>query len=277
MEEQLNVLQRILDRVIEFLVNYSFQVVGAILILIAGWVLARWAGAAFSNLCHRRQIDVSLTKFMSGMVRLTVFSFAILVALGKFGITIAPFIAAISALAFGGSFAIQGPISNYGAGLSILLGRPFKVGDTITVVEVSGVVEEVKLAATILTTEDGEHITIPNKHIVGEILRNSQGNRVVELQVGISYQDDPQQAVALIRQTIARVADVAQQPAPVVGLHEFGDSSINIEMRYWVPTKRYSQTRYAVNLEIFKALKQAKITIPFPQQDVHLISDGAGA
>ncbi|PIQ84304.1 MAG: mechanosensitive ion channel protein MscS [Candidatus Omnitrophica bacterium CG11_big_fil_rev_8_21_14_0_20_63_9] len=277
MEEQINVLQRILDRVIEFLVNYSFQVVGAILILIAGWVLARWAGAAFSNLCHRRQIDISLAKFLSGMVRLTVFSFAVLVALGKFGITIAPFIAAISALAFGGSFAIQGPISNYGAGFSILLGRPFKVGDTITVVDVSGVVEEVKLAATILTTEDGERITIPNKHIVGEILRNSQGNRVVELRVGISYQDDPQQAVSVIRQTIARVADVAQQPAPLVGLNEFGDSSINIGMRYWVPTKRYSQTRYAVNLEIFKALKQAKITIPFPQRDVRLISDRAGA
>jgi small conductance mechanosensitive channel len=97
--------------------------------------------------------------------------------MGKFGISIAPFIAALGALAFGASFALQGPLSNYGAGLMIIIARPFVVGDTITVKNVSGIVEEVTLATTILTTEDGEKITIPNKHIVGEILNNSFANR----------------------------------------------------------------------------------------------------
>lgn len=106
-------------------------------------------------------------------MRLTVLAFVMIVVLGKFGITMTPFIAAIGAIAFGSSLALAGLMSNYGAGLSIIITRPFVVGDTIQIQGVSGVVEEVGLAATRLETEDGEQITIPNKHIVGDILINS--------------------------------------------------------------------------------------------------------
>ena len=131
---------------------------------------------------------------------------------------IAPFIAALGAVAFGGSFAIAGPLSNYGAGLTIIVSRPFVVGNTITVQGVSGVVDEIRLAATLLSTEDGEVITIPNKHIVGEILHNSFENKVVETTVGIAYRDDPEQAVAVIRKVLAQIGAVCQEPAPQIGL-----------------------------------------------------------
>ncbi len=142
----------------------------------------------------------------------------IIIAIGKFGISIAPVIAALGALVFGSSFALQGPLFNYGAGLTIILSRPFVVGNTIMVQGVSGVVEEIRLAATVLTNEDGEKITIPNKHVVGEIIHNSFANKIAEVSIGISYADEPQLAIDTISRTLA-------------GIESFGDSSVNLGIR----------------------------------------------
>jgi small conductance mechanosensitive channel len=226
----------------------------------------------------RRDLDPTVAGFVSGAVRGAILSFAVIVALGKFGITIAPIIAAIGALAFGSTMAMQGVLSNLGGGISLLIFRPFRAGDTIEVAGVSGVVESVKLGATTLTDEDGVRITVPNRHIVGEVLRNSFGYRIVESSIGISYQDDPEQAIAALAATLGRFAEVAKTPAPTIGIQEFGDSAIVIGYRYWVPTKQVIQLSYAVNLAVFKALKEARLTIPFPQLDVHVAaSNGADA
>jgi len=135
---------------------------------------------------------------------------------------------------------------------------------------VSGVVDEIRLAATILSNEDGEEINIPNKHIVGEILHNSFANKIVETSVGISYADDPEMAKRVVLEVLAGHQEVCQDPEPQVGIDQFADSSINIGLRYWVPTKKYYQIRFQINDAIHKALAANKITIPFPQRDIHL-------
>lgn len=273
MEEEIAVLQKLYNTVVEFLVTYSFQILGAIIILIVGIKLAGWVARLVERLCEKYELDVTLTKFLAGVVKTIVWMFVFIVAIGKFGISIAPFVAAIGALAFGGSFAIQGPLSNYGAGLAIILSRPFVVGNTITVKGVSGVVDEIRLAATVLSTEDGEEITIPNKHIVGEIIHNSFAERVVEASVGISYGDDPDKAISILRETLTKIPEVRQgDRPPQVGIEAFADSAISIGLRYWVPTKKYFQTLYQVNLAIHRALLEGGVTIPFPQRDVHMVS-----
>ncbi len=277
MQEQVNTIQKLLNTLIEFFVNYSFQVIGALIVLAVGFILARWVGGIILGLCQKKKIDITLSKFLAGTIKILILSFTVVIALGKFGITIAPFVAALSAAAFGATYAIQGPLSNYGAGLSIILGRPFVVGDTITVVGVSGVVEEVKLASTIVLTSDGVRITIPNKHIVGETLYNSKSNRVVEGVVGISYAANPEQAIELIRRTISQFPEIVSKPALQVGIQSFGDSSVNLGFRYWVPTVKYFEEAYAVNLAIYKALRSAHIEIPFPQREIRVISQTAGA
>ena len=224
------------------------------------------------RVCESRNLDITLSRFVGNVVRLTVLAFVLIVVLGKFGITMTPFIAAIGAVAFGSSLALAGLLSNYGAGLSIIITRPFVVNDTIQIQGVSGVVEEVGLAATRLETEDGEHITIPNKHIVGEILINSFENKVVETSIGISYDDDPNKAIKLIQETLINIPEIVKEPAPQIGVEEFADSSVNIGMRYWVPTKRYFQTLYQANLAVYEALNEAEITIPFPQRDIRMQS-----
>lgn len=125
--------QKILDKVVEFCVGYSFQAIGAIVVLIIGMVIGNWCSSLVLKMCERKKVDVTFSKFCASLTKLIVITFAIVVALGKFGITISPLIAALSAAIFGASFAIQGPLSNYGAGLSIIISRPFVVGDTITV------------------------------------------------------------------------------------------------------------------------------------------------
>ena len=272
MEEEIQALEKVLNTVIDFFVNYSFQVAGAILILIIGLMVARYAASVVLKLLERKDLDATLSKFIAGTIKGAILVFVIIVALSKFGITVAPLIAAVTAMAFGASFAIQGPLSNYGAGISIILSRPFIVGDTIRVKGVSGVVEEVKLGTTILTDEDGVKITIPNKHIVGEIIHNSTDWKIVEEVVGISYGSDPEKAIDLIEKILGRFDDISKDPAPLIGIEAFGDSSINIGLRYLVPTKQYFDTLYNVNIAIFKQFKENNIEIPFPQRDVRIIS-----
>ncbi len=272
MPEEIKTVQKLINILIDFIVNYSFQVVGAILVLVIGVLVARAVSSFLLKLFGKKEFDVTLSKFIATAVKGTILGFAFIVAIGKFGITIAPFIAALAAMAFGASFAIQGPLANYGAGLVIILTRPFVVGNTIKVSDVSGIVNEVKLGATILTDEDGVKITIPNKLIVGEIIHNSEERKIVEEMVGISYDSDPEKAIQIIKEALEAFQDISKKPLPQIGIQEFGDSSINIGLRYWIPTDKYFKILYQVNLSIYKHLKENNIEIPFPQRDVHIVS-----
>ncbi|MGV1100051.1 mechanosensitive ion channel family protein [Thiovibrio sp. JS02] len=268
MEQQLETVQALINKVVLFFVDYSFQVIGAIIVLIAGIFIGNRVSGLIGRLCEKKGLDVTLSHFLASIGKGVVVAFAVIIALSKFGITITPFIAAIGAAAFGATYAIQGPLSNYGAGLAIIIGRPFLVGDTIEVAGVFGVVETVKLAHTTLRTEDGVSITIPNKKIVGEILHNSGGYRIVEGVVGISYGDDPEQAIRVVRETLAGFAELQGGPVPQIGIDGFGDSAVHLGYRFWAPTRKYIETLHGVNLAVYKALARAGISIPFPQRVV---------
>ncbi len=272
-QEGIVMAQKLGETAIELLVKYGFQVLGGIVILFIGWKIASWAARLFVKFGEKKHFDVTLTKFLANIIRTAIMIFVILMAIEKFGVTIAPMVAAASALIFGTSFALQAPLSNYAAGLMVILTRPFVVGDTIQLKGVGGIVQEVKLPSTVLITEDGEKITIPNKEVVGEILLNSAANKVVEITVGVSYGDDPAHAIDVIRKALEAEPRVQKTPAAQIGIDHFGDSAIAVGLRYWVPTNEYYHAKYAVNLSIFKALQAAKITIPFPQQEVRMLAN----
>lgn len=270
MEKELESLQKFYNIVIEFFVNYSFQLIGAVIIFILGWYIANKVSSAVGRVCEKNQLDVTLTKFVVNIVKFAIIIGVTIVAVGKVGITLTPFIAGIGAASLGAGLALQGTLSNYGAGLSIIIGRPFVVGNTITVEGVYGVVEEIRLAYTILSTEDGEQITIPNKHIIGEVLVNSFEYRIVESVVGIDYNSKPEDAIAIIHKVLEKYEEtlIAKEPKAQVGIKEFGDFSINIELRYWAFTKQFFETQYKINLDIFNALKESNINIPFPTYNI---------
>ncbi len=272
LQEGIAMAQNLYETVIEYLIKYGFQVLGGIVILVIGWKIANWAAHLFVKFGQKKHFDITLTKFIAGIIRAVVMVFVILMAIEKFGVTIAPMVAAASALIFGTSFALQAPLSNYAAGLMVILTRPFVVGDTIQLKGVGGIVEEVKLPATVLITEDGEKVSIPNKEVVGEILLNSAANKVVEITVGVSYGDDPSKAIEVIRRALEKEERVQKTPQPQIGIDSFGESAIQIGLRYWVPTKVYYNSKYAVNMAIYQALKQANITMPFPRREVRMLN-----
>ncbi len=271
MQQELESIQKVYNLLIEFFMNYSFQLVGAVIIILLGFYVGKKVATAVGNLCTRHELDVTLTKFIVAIVKFGVIIGASIVAIGKLGITITPFIAGIGAASLGAGLALQGTLSNYGAGIAIIVTRPFIVGNTISVKDIFGIVEEIRLGYTILLTEDGEQITIPNKYIVGEVIVNSFEYRIVEATVGVAYDSDVDRAISVILNKIESFSDVISQKAkPQVGIKEFADSSVNIEYRYWAKTDIYFETQYKINYAIFATLKENNIEIPFPIRTVHL-------
>lgn len=275
MESELEQMQAIYQTVVTFMVNYSFQLIGAIIIVLIGMLVAQKVGKLVLRLCQSRKLDITFSRFIANTVRIVIIVMVAIIALGKIGISITPFVAAVGALSLGAGLAMQGLLSNYGAGLNIILVRPFVIGDTISVNGVKGLVQEVHLAYTIMTDEDGVLITVPNKHIVGEILHNSQADSMVELSVGIAYHCKPLEAIRSIGLALANLDGLSTERAPLIGIEQFGDSSIDIGVRMWVKTDRLYECRYQANMAIYEALQASGIEIPFPQRDVRVLRDTA--
>lgn len=264
MQKELENMQKFYDLIIEFFVNYSFQLIGAIIILIIGFYVAKKVSIFIEKLCLNKNFDVTLTSFLAITVRIAIIAGFTIIALGKLGITITPFVAAIGAMSLGAGLAMQGLLSNFGAGFSIIATRPFVVGNTISIQGYTGVVKTIKLSYTILETEDKEEITIPNKHIIGETLINSFDYTIVEMTVGIDYDCDPAYAIEVVAKVLEETEGISTESKAQVGIKEFADAAVNIELRYWALTQQYNEIQYKVNLALFYALKKENITIPFP-------------
>lgn len=269
MSQELHYVQEFYSLAIEFLANYSFQIVGALIIVIIGWFLSKYVFNFLITFFNTHDFDVTLGKFVANGVRILIFGAMVVVAIGKLGISIAPFIAAVGAIFLTAGLALQGSVANFAAGISLVITRPFKIGDTILVNSVYGVVEEIKLGYTTLRTEDEEMITVPNKNMIGEVIVNSFDYRIVESSVGISYNDDAEKAIALIRSVIDGFEETGTNTS-IVGIQKFGDNAVEIGMRYWVPSRNFFKTQYEVNMAVYKALNAANVTIPYPQRDVHI-------
>lgn len=273
MDKELQTLQKFYNIVIEFLTNYSFQLLGALIIVIIGWFAAKYAYTLLMRLFESHHFDSTLSKFIANVVKILIFAAMIVIALGKIGISIAPFVAAIGAVSLTAGLALQGSVSNYAAGVLLIISRPFKVGDTLSVAGVYGVVEEIKLSYTVLRNEDEELITVPNKQMIGDVLVNSFDVRVVESSIGVSYEQDPAKAISLIKEVLSGFKDVSKEHKPVIGIAKFGDSSIEVGLRYWVPTKSFFKTQYEVNLALYKVLHENHVTIPYPQREVRILGE----
>ncbi|MDD5053385.1 MAG: mechanosensitive ion channel family protein [Sulfuricurvum sp.] len=271
MNEQLAYINQFYTKIIDFLANYSFQIIGAVIIVTIGWFFSKYIFNVLIKFFEKHDFDQTLGKFAANGARILIFGAMLVVAIGKLGISIAPFIAAVGAVFLTAGLAIQGSVANYAAGISLIITRPFKIGDTILINKVYGEVEEIRLAYTTLRTEDEELITVPNKHMIGEVIVNSFKYRVVESNVGIAYNTDAEEVIELIRSVIEQFESVSKETKAIIGIQKFAESSVEIGIRYWVPTRNYFKIQYDVNLAIYKALNEAHITIPFPQREVRMI------
>jgi small conductance mechanosensitive channel len=252
----------------EYLVTYSMQIVGAIFILLIGLWVAQKVANVVAKIMIRHHVDITLTNFVSSVVKVVLIIMVVVITLGKIGISVTPFVAAIGAASLGAGLALQGMLSNYGAGLAIIATRPFVVGDTIAVKDVSGQVKTIELGHTLLINEDNVEITIPNKHIVGEILHNSFKFSLIKGEIDIAYSACSDSAINLINQVLTEHDLVAKTPNSQTGIECFAASGVTISYRYWAPTTKMIETKLAINSGVYKAINNANIEIPFPQRVV---------
>jgi len=284
--QELEQVSAIYQMVIEFFVGYSFQIIGALLIMLVGILVAGKVSKIVERLCLKKKLDVTLSSFIASTIKIIIVVLIGIIALGKLGISVTPFVAAIGALSLGAGLAMQGLLANYAAGLNIIITRPFIVGDTIEVQRVTGLVKKVQLAYTMLIDEDGTEITIPNRHIVGEIIHNSYSNMLAEISIGIAYSEDAPRAILIIMQALAKVEELQDIQMPLdeegvpkteqklqVGIGSFGASSVNLSVRAWLPTSKFHQLRFKLNAAIYSALNENNVKIPFPQHEVRMLND----
>lgn len=271
---QMMTAQEIASKVMRFFQKYTFTLIGSIVIVAAGWLLAVLIGRFLRRMLLKRNADVTITKFLVDIVRVSIIAFAALIALGNFGITIAPFIAGLSVIGLGTSFALQGPLSNYAAGATLVFTKPFKVGDIMEIGEWVGQVEDMTLARTLIKTLDGTRIVIPNKKIIGEVIHNYADYKKLDIKVGIGYNTDVDKAISLVKGVIANQKLISSKPQPKVGISEFADSSIMIYARLWCRQSDYWDLMFAVNKAIYDEFRKSGVDIPFPQRDVHIYNDG---
>jgi small conductance mechanosensitive channel len=273
MNEEIEQLQVISNVITQYLIDNGLQILVTLLILAAGYVVAKKLGKAVEGLMISKKIDVTLSRFIGNSAHLVILVFVIMMVLGRLGVSITPLIAIVGALSLGAGLALQGMLANYAAGFTIIITRPFVVGDTLSVQGQTGLVESVHLAYTILVNEDDVRIQIPNRLVVGEIMHNSKDEKLVELCVGVAYKSDPHQVIVIVEEALKGIEGINTARGPIIGIDEFADSSINIGVRFLVPTYKYFEFKYAANLAIFDAFKKQGIEIPFPQRDVNLINN----
>ena len=251
----------------EVAVTYGLSVIGAVIILIAGFWVAGRAKRALEGWVRRfRGIDETLVRFLGGMVRYTIIIVTLLAVLSQFGIQTASLLAVLGAAGLAIGLALQGTLANVAAGVMILFLRPFRIGDYIESGSIAGTVTDMSLFNVMLSTPDNVKIVVPNSDLWTSPIRNYSANptRRVEIACGISYGDDIGKALGILRTTVGNDPRVLTNPEPVYAVKALGDSSVDVMARVWVATDDFWPFTFDKTRAVKEAFDAGGITIPFP-------------
>lgn len=256
-----------------------FQFFTFILIILAFSVAARIGRSAVRRALSRSNLTISTLAqdfFIKSTGRL-IMLLGVIIAIAQLGIEVGPLLAGLGIAGFVIGFALQDTLSNFASGLMILIYRPFDVGDVIEAGGVTGKVDQMNLVSTMVLTFDNQLLIVPNKQVWGGIIRNvtHQDTRRVDMTFGIGYSDDIPKAEVVLGEIIANHDKVLQDPAPVIRLHELGDSSVNFVVRPWSKTDDYWDVYWDITREVKQRFDEEGISIPFPQRDVHIYREEA--
>ena len=268
-------MQQVIDKLAVFAAEYGLKLIGAVVILIAGKIVAGLARKLIAKLLNRAKTDPTIVSFAGNLVYFVILVFTVVAALGNLGVQMTSFIAIIGAAGLAVGFALQGSLANFAAGILILLFRPFKVGDVITAAGVTGSVKEIQIFETIIATPDNIRITIPNGKIYGDVIKNvtAYDTRRVDITVGIGYSSSLKKAQEILEGLLKADQRILADPAPQVAVAELADSSVNFVVRPWVKKEDYWAVKFDLTRKVKLAFDEAGIEIPFPQQVVHVMQE----
>jgi len=276
MEEQIN---SAIKTIVPLITEYGLQIVGAVMTLIVGWIVAGWVQkVTVTGLQRIPKMDETLVPFLATIVRYGVLIVVIVAVLNQFGVETTSIIALLGAAGLAIGLALQGTLSNIAAGVMLLMLRPFKVGEYIDAGSISGTVAQIGLFTTEFLTADGIYLAAPNSAIWNQAITNYSRNpsRRLNIVIGVSYDDDINGASDVLMKLMAADSRILQDPEPQVLVDSLGDSSVNLKMRCWSNTDDFWPLQFDLIKQAKLAIEMAGYSIPFPQQDVHIIPSGSG-
>lgn len=253
-------------------VDFGINVLIALVIFYVGRIVARMLQKGIRRLMQAREVDKILETFVANLSYWAIMIFVIIAAINQIGVQTTSLIAVMGAAGLAVGLALQGSLSNFAAGVLIVIFRPYRVGDWVEAAGISGSVEQVQILTTILKTGDNKQIIVPNSQIMSSIITNYSANdtRRVDMLIGVSYDDD----IDKVRTTIQALADadsrILKDPACTITVAALADSSVNFNVRPWVKTSDYWAVMFDLTEAIKKRFDEEGISFPFPQQDVHL-------
>lgn len=261
-----------LDTVIGFILN----TVLALAILIIGRFIARHVSTRVGSAVEKSNDDVTLGKFVASLTYVALMAFIIIAAMGQLGIETASLVAILAAAGLAIGLALQGSLANFASGVMLIIFRPLKVGDFVEAGGATGTVREIGIFTSILSSPDNKKIYVPNANLTGANIINYSafGTRRIDLVAGVSYGDSLDLVKATLEQILAEDDRILTDPAPTIAVLELADSSVNFAVRPWVQEEDYWDVRFDTQEKIKQRFDEKGISIPFPQQDVHLIKAG---
>ncbi len=262
-----------------YVIPWAIRVVVALAIFVIGRWVAKWIVNATRRVMEKAGMDQMLANFLRNILYVLLLAVVVIAALDHLGVQTTSLLAVLGAAGLAVGLALQGSLSNFAAGVMIIVFRPFKVGDVIEAAGTAGVVEEVRIFNTLLRTPDNREIIVPNGQIYDGTIVNvsARDTRRIDLVFGIGYDDDLRKAKQLIEEVMGKDDRILADPAPAVAVGELADSSVNINVRPWVKSGDYWAVRSDLLENIKAAFDANGISIPFPQRDVHLYEAGKAA
>ena len=253
-------------------VDLAINIGLAIVIFYVGKLIVGLIVRGLGKVMQRQEVDKTLETFICNFLRMALMVVVIIAAISQIGIETTSFIAIFGAAGLAVGLALQGSLSNFAAGVLIVLFRPYRVGDFVEAAGIAGSVEEVQILTTVLKTPDNKKIIVPNSQIMSSIITNYSANdtRRVDMVVGVSYSDDLDKVHSVLKELVAADDRILADPECTIAVSELADSSVNFVLRPWVKTADYWGVHFDMTEAIKKRFDQEGISIPFPQQDVHI-------
>ena len=255
-------------------IEYGIKFTLAIVIFVVGRILIKILHGLLIRTLQAKDVEPTVSKFVGSIVYYLMFAFVVIASLGQLGVQTASVVAILGAAGLAIGLALQGTLSNFAAGVMLIILRPIKVGDYVEVADVAGNVAEVAIFATTLLTPDNKTIIIANSEVMSNTITNfsTQSERRVDLTVGVSYDADLQ----LVKKELAEIAaantKILHDKGVTIGVSELADSSVNFVFRSWVARDDYWDVFFALNERVKERFDEVGIGIPFPQLDLHHVS-----
>lgn len=275
MENLVTKADLIYTRLIEYAMTYGFKILAALGILVVGFWIANRVQRFSDNALNKKDFDTTIRVYLSRILGITFKVIVVITAAGVLGVETTSFVAILGAAGLAIGLALQGSLANFAGGVLILVLRPFQVGDFIVAQGAEGIVTAIDVFYTTLITADNRRVILPNGPLIGNNIINSTAEpiRRVDISVGISYKDSIDKAEQILLGIAAQHPKVIKTPPPYVGVIRFGESSVDLTYRVWCNTADYWDVYFDMHKLTKSGFDAAKITIPFPQREMHLIKD----